>query len=105
MFCFVLRQISYIPENFSTFKGRRTQQSVLPVLVRVSIAAKKHHDQTPSGGGKSLFCLHFHTLFIAKGSQNMNSSKVGTWRQELMQRPWRGAAFWLAPCGLLSLLS
>jgi hypothetical protein len=28
-----------------------------------------------------------------------------TWRQELMQRPWRGAAFWLAPHGLLSLLS
>jgi hypothetical protein len=22
-----------------------------------------------------------------------------------MQRPWRGAAYWLAPCGLLSLLS
>jgi hypothetical protein len=21
-----------------------------------------------------------------------------------MQRPWRGAAYWLAPCGLLSLL-
>jgi hypothetical protein len=25
--------------------------------------------------------------------------------QELMQRPWRSAAYWLAPHGLLSLLS
>ena len=23
-------------------------------------------------------------------------------RQELMQRPWRSAAYWLAPCGLLA---
>ena len=28
-----------------------------------------------------------------------------TWRQEPMQRPWRGAAYWLVPQGLLSLLS
>ncbi|MGE9804964.1 hypothetical protein ACQP3L_30725, partial [Escherichia coli] len=31
--------------------------------------------------------------------------KVGTWRQELVQRPWRGAAYGLVPHGLLSLLS
>ena len=24
-----------------------------------------------------------------------NSSKAETWRQELMQRPWRGFAYWL----------
>lgn len=28
-----------------------------------------------------------------------------TWRQEMMQKPWRDAAYWLAPCALLSLLS
>jgi hypothetical protein len=22
--------------------------------------------------------------------------RAGTWRQELMQRPWRGAVYWLA---------
>ena len=43
-------------------------------------------------------------LFITEGIQVKNSSRVGTWRQELMQRPWRGAACWLAPPGLLSLL-
>jgi hypothetical protein len=34
------------------------------------------------------------------GGQDRNS-----WRQELMQRPWRDAAYWLAPRGLSSLLS
>ena len=29
---------------------------------------------------------------------------AGTWRQELMQRPWRDVAYWLASLGLLSLL-
>jgi hypothetical protein len=44
-------------------------------------------------------------LFIIRGSQDWNSSRTGTWRQELMQRPWRDAAYWLASPGLLSLLS
>jgi len=30
---------------------------------------------------------------------------VGTWGHELMQRPWRRDAFWLASPGLLSLFS
>ena len=33
-----------------------------------------------------------------------NSSRAGTWRQELMQRPWRVAAHWLASPGLLTCL-
>jgi hypothetical protein len=44
-------------------------------------------------------------LFITKGGQDRNSHRAGTWRQELMQWPWRGAAYWLASPGLLSLLS
>ena len=45
------------------------------------------------------------SLFIIKGSQDRNSNRARTWRQELTQRPWRGATYWLAPHGLLSLLS
>mgnify|MGYP001058360618 CR=1 FL=1 len=43
--------------------------------------------------------------FIIKGSQDRISNRAGTWRQELMQRPWRGASYWLAHQGLLNLLS
>lgn len=28
-------------------------------------------------------------------------TQTGTWKQELVQRPWRGAACWLAHPGLL----
>jgi len=44
-------------------------------------------------------------LLITKGSQERNSHRAGTWRQELMQRPWRDIAYWLASPGLLNLLS
>jgi hypothetical protein len=47
----------------------------------------------------------FVSLFITKRSQDSNSNSAGTWGQEVIQRPWRGAAYWLAPHGLLSLLS
>ena len=60
-----------------------------------------------------LWLLFSHPQSITDGSQDRNSHRAGTSRQELMQRPWNGAGFlfvclfvfWLAPCGLLSLLS
>jgi hypothetical protein len=45
-------------------------------------------------------------LLITKGSQDRNSHRAGTWRQELMQRPWRAAVYWTGSPGfLLSFLS
>ena len=44
-------------------------------------------------------------LFIIEESQDRNSTWAGTWRQELTEKPWRGAAYWLASSGLLSPLS
>lgn len=32
------------------------------------------------------------------------SNRAGSWRQESMQRPWKGDPFWFAPQGLLSLI-
>ena len=58
---------------------------------------------TKSGLGKKGF-IDLESQF-PEGSQSSNSDQVGTWRQELMQRPWRGAVYWLAPHDLLSLLS
>jgi hypothetical protein len=45
------------------------------------------------------------SVFILEGSQDRNSNRAGAWRQELVQRPWQGAAYWLAFLGLHSLLS
>jgi hypothetical protein len=34
--------------------------------------------------------------FIIRSSEGRNPSRTGTLGQELMQRPWRGAVYWLA---------
>jgi hypothetical protein len=57
-------------------------------LVMVSVAVLKHHDQKASSGGKGLFHLHF-SITVINGNQDRNPNSTGTWRQELMQRPWR----------------
>ena len=56
-------------------------------------------------GEESVYSAYTSILvFITKGSLDRHSNRAGTWRQELMQRPWRRAAYWLVLHGLLSLL-
>lgn len=71
------------------------------VLVKVSTAEMKHQNWKASWGGNGLFSSWFD---IIKGSQDRNPSRAGTWIQELMQKPGKGAACWTAPYGLFSLL-
>lgn len=47
--------------------------------------------------GNGLFGFHFHSI-STKGSRDRNSKRVGTWRQELIQRSQKGAASWPSPC-------
>jgi hypothetical protein len=43
---------------------------------------------------KGVYSAYTSTLlFITKASQDRNSHRVGTWGQELMQRPWRGLSY------------
>ena len=44
---------------------------------------------------KGIFGLHFYIVPQHWGSQDRNLSRAGTWRQELKQKPWRDAAYWL----------
>ena len=61
----------------------------------------KYHDQEASWGRKGLFSLHIHITVHHQRSQERNSHSTGTWRQELMQRPWRCVAYWTAPLAYL----
>jgi hypothetical protein len=62
-------------------------------LVRVSIAVIKHHDQKKQLGEERVYFPDASTIqSITERSQGRNSNRAGTWRQELMQRPWKGAA-------------
>jgi hypothetical protein len=47
----------------------------------------------------------YESLSPLRGTKAGTQNRAGTWRQELMQRLWRGAAYRLRPHGLLSLLS
>jgi hypothetical protein len=66
------------------------------VLVKLSIAVTKHHSQEASWERKGLFSLHFHIAVHHQRKSGLELSRAGTWRQELMRRPRRGAAYWLA---------
>ena len=61
----------------------------------------KHHDQEASWGGKGFFSLYFLHCWSSP-KEVRTETHTG---QELMQRPWRNAAYWIASPGLLSLLS
>ena len=66
------------------------------VLVRVTFAVMKSH-QHSNLGEKRVYLVHnFTSLFIIEGTQDRNSNRTGTWRQELMLRSWRSEALWLA---------
>ena len=57
-------------------------------------------------GEERVYLAHMSTaLFIIEGNQDRNSHRAGTWRQELVQRPWRSTLYWPASPDLLSLLS
>jgi hypothetical protein len=57
-------------------------------------------------GEERVYSAYTSTLmFVIKGSQDRSSHGVGAWRQELKQRPRRGAAYWLASPALLSMPS
>jgi hypothetical protein len=75
------------------------------VLVRVSILAQNVLAKKQIGEERVYSAITSTLLFITKGSLDKNSHRVGTWRQEWMQKSWKNAAYWLASQGLLSLLS
>jgi hypothetical protein len=60
------------------------------VLVRVASAVI--NTVTKSNLGRKGFS-DFTWLFITEGREDRNWNWTGTWRQELMQRPWRSAAY------------
>jgi hypothetical protein len=63
--------------------------SLVGVLVRVCIPAQNIMTKKQVVE-ESIYSAYTSTfLFITKGSQDKNSHRAGTWRQELMQRSWR----------------
>jgi hypothetical protein len=72
---------------------------VLTVLVRAIIAVMKLHDQSNLGRKEFIW------LTFLGNKPSLREVRVGTWREELMQRPWKSAAYLLASHGLLRITS
>jgi hypothetical protein len=65
-------------------------------LAGVSIAVMNIMTKKQAGEERVYLASAFTSLFVTDGSQDRNSNRAGTWRQELMQRPRMGTAHWLA---------
>jgi hypothetical protein len=63
----------------------RLKQVAFDCCLRVIVATIKYHNQKQVREGR--------VYFYIEGSQDRNSSRAETWRQKLMQRPWRDAAY------------
>lgn len=71
--------------------------------IKVSIAVTKHRNPMQREEENNLF-----QVTVPNNSSSLkgrNSKTEWTWRQELKQKPWRNAAYWLAPNAWFSLLS
>jgi hypothetical protein len=68
------------------------------VLVTVSFTVMKHHGQSNLGRKGFIWLTFFFFIpqFITEGNQDRNSNRAGSWRQELMQRPWWGCLLLMA---------
>jgi hypothetical protein len=76
------------------------------MCLRVSIPAQNIMTTKKQVGEETVYSAYTSTLlFITKGSQDWNSHRAGTWRQELMQRPWKDISYWHASaCSACSLI-
>lgn len=71
----------------------------------MTFAVTKHHQHSNLGEKRVYLAHSFTSLFIIEGTQDRNSNRTETWRQELRLRSWRSEALWLASHGLLSLFA
>jgi len=63
--------------------------TLVPICLRVSILAQNIRTKKQVGEERVYSAYISILLFTIKGSQDRNAHRAGTWRQEMMQRPWR----------------
>ena len=66
---------------------------------------RKHHEQKASWGGKGLFGLHFHIIALHRRKSGQELKQGRSLESGADAEAMEGAAYWLVPCDLLSLIS
>lgn len=75
------------------------------IFLMLSVLMKYHSLKELGKKGFILLMFPGDNPSISKGSQDRNSSRVGTCRQQMIQRAWMSVIYGLDHHGLLSLLS
>ena len=88
--CLVLVRVPSTQQHARLFPG--CWESNSGHYVHITISVMRHHDRKQLGEDKVYLPGTSTSLCIIKWNQNKNSNQAGTWRQELMQRPWTGVA-------------
>ena len=78
-----------------------TSLALISFLVKVNIAIMIKSNLRRKG---FIWHTHSESSQFTEVSQGRNRNWVATWRQELRQRLWKGADYWLTPRALLILL-
>lgn len=74
------------------------------ILVKLSLAVKKHRDQKQLREERVYSILYFQVM-LHHGGKSAQKPKAGTWTWEQKQRQQKLPAYWYAFQGLLSLIS
>jgi len=93
------REGTHTHMNASTREGTHTHTHTHTTILGFILLWWNTMTEEQVGDKRGLFGLHFHSTV------HHWRNAAGSWRQELIQKPWRGIAYWLAPHGLFSLLS
>ena len=80
-------------DSVGSLSSRTTTATKRTVLVRVSIPARIIMTKEQVGEERVYPVYTSTLLVITKRSQDGNSHRVGTWRQEWIQKPWKNAAY------------
>jgi hypothetical protein len=66
------------PQSCSECRRQRLGNACIPVLVRITIAVKKHHGQKQHEEERVYIAYTSTSLLIIEGNQGRNSDKAGT---------------------------
>ena len=84
-----------LQNQFQDSQGVTQKNLVLKNQNKQTSKQTTDHDPKASWGGK-VYLTYISTLFIITKGVRSRTNRTRSWRWELMQRPQRGAAYWLA---------
>ena len=100
-------EISYesTAHSLSAVDIKQQEQCVLRICLRITINSMKCHDKRCLERKWFIHLILTHHSSLSKQVRTWTQTQIGSWRQELLRRPWMGTIDWLYmvcwPCSLI----